>query len=227
MVTAANALVVMAKAPLPGESKTRLVPPLTFEEAAALSRALLLDQLDHLAEIDIAPLFVSFAPESSRPLFEELGAKRFSCFAQRGDGLGERMREAFRYLFARGFKNVVLIGSDLPPVPRENFDRAFVALGAGRDVVLGPAEDGGYYLVGMNRFIAGMFEGIGWSRADVLARTLKKIDHAALSYELLPVWHDVDTPEDLLRLYSGYQTGAPLMKNTSTLLQELRRRGRL
>jgi rSAM/selenodomain-associated transferase 1 len=227
MTIAANALVVMAKAPRPGESKTRLVPPLTFEEAAELARALLIDQTEHLAKIDAAELFIAFAPENSRALFAELMPARFSCFPQDGKDLGERMRQAFQTLFARGFGNIVLIGSDLPPIPLQTFSAAYASLGAGRDIVLGPSEDGGYYLVGISRLVADIFEGIHWSRSDVLDRTLEKINRASLSYEILAPWRDIDTPEDLVRVYTEHQASPFLMKNSATVLQELRQRGKL
>jgi rSAM/selenodomain-associated transferase 1 len=227
MATRDNALVVMAKAPLPRRSKTRLVPPLTFEEAAALAQALLIDQLDHLANFRGTELFVAFMPENSAPFFHALVPQGFSCFPQGGECLGERMRQAFQSLFARGFGNVILIGSDLPPIPFEVFNRAYVSLSAKCDVVLGPTEDGGYYLIGMKRLVSCIFEGIIWSRADVLNRTLEKINRAGLSYELLPTSQDVDTPQDLLRLYSRHEASPFLIKNSWALLQELRERGKL
>jgi uncharacterized protein len=227
MATRANALVVMTKAPEPGKSKTRLVPPLTFEEAAALSRALLLDQLDHLTRFCDADLYVAFTPESSAPLFHALVPQDFCCFPQSGNGLGERMTGVFQHLFDQRYERIVLIGSDLPPVPLQTFDSAYASLGSKRDVVLGPTEDGGYYLVGMKLFAPVLFEGIHWSRADVLTRTLEKISHAGLTHELLPVWYDIDTAQDLVRLHSKHQANPFLMKNSSALLQELRERGKL
>jgi uncharacterized protein len=227
MAMRANALVVMTKAPLPGESKTRLVPPLTFEEAAALSQALLLDQLDHLTNFNDAQLFVAFAPQAAAAFFQALVPTRFSCFPQEGEDLGQRMRQAFQNLLTRGFGNILLIGSDLPPIPLQTFTAAYASLGAGTDVVLGPTEDGGYYLVGMSWLVVDIFEGMHWSRADVLDCTLDKINRAGLSHTLLPLWHDVDTPEDLARLYTKQQASAFLMKNTLSVLQEFRDRGKL
>jgi rSAM/selenodomain-associated transferase 1 len=227
MAMRGNALVVMTKAPRPGESKTRLVPPLTFEEAAALAQALLVDQLSHLANFAGAELFVAFTPRNAAALFHALAPARFCCFPQEGRDLGERMGQAFQHLFTRGFKNILLIGSDLPPVPLQTFAAGYTALGAGRDVVLGPTADGGYYLAGMRRLFVDIFSGIRWSRADVLDRTLEKISAAGLTYELLPLCHDIDTPEDLVRLYGQQQASACPMKNSWPLLQELRQRGKL
>ncbi len=227
MATRGNALVVMTKAPRPGESKTRLVPPLTYEEAAAVAEALLTDQLNHLTNMAGAEVFVAFAPQNSAAFFRALVPARFSCFSQEGENLGQRMRQAFQHLFTRGFKRVLLIGSDLPPLPLETLHAAYASLSAGRNIVLGPTADGGYYLIGMSRLVVDVFAGIHWSRPDVLARTLDKISRAGLSYELLPVCQDIDTPEDLARLYSEQHAQASLMKNSWPVLQELRDRGKL
>jgi rSAM/selenodomain-associated transferase 1 len=222
-----NALVVFAKAPLPGETKTRLVPPLTFEEAAALSRALLIDQLNHLSAYNEAELFVAFAPESAAGLFGDLVPAGWSCFPQQGEDLGERMQRAIESVLAAGFTNVLLIGSDLPPVPFQTFHAAYGALNAGRDVVLGPTADGGYYLIGMSRLIRGIFAGMVWSRADVLHATLEKLGRAGLTHELVSLWHDIDTPEDLARLSRNPGKSFPSMENSRALLQEFRHRGKL
>ncbi|HEX2227952.1 MAG TPA: TIGR04282 family arsenosugar biosynthesis glycosyltransferase [Candidatus Binatia bacterium] len=227
MATRDNALVVMTKAPRPGESKTRLVPPLTYEEAAALAEALLIDQLNHLTKLAGADVFVAFTPQNAAAFFRALVPARFCCFPQEGDDLGERMRQAFHYLLTRGFKRVLLIGSDLPPLPLETLHAAYASLSAGRNIVLGPTTDGGYYLIGMSRLFVDVFTGIHWSRPDVLARTLEKISRAKLSYELLPVCQDIDTPEDLAHLYREQQAKASLMKNSWPVLQELRDRGKL
>lgn len=228
MATAANALVVMTKAPEPGRSKTRLVPPLTYAEAADLARALLADQLENLARFAGARRFIAFTPATAAGFFAGCAAQGFQSFAQRGDDLGERMANAFGDLFARGFGSVVLIGGDLPAVPLEVFERAYAALAsAAAEVVLGPSADGGYYLIGMNRLVAGIFDGIVWSRADVLARTREKCTALGLSCEILPAWYDIDKPEDLERLWPGESGRGDPMKNTLALLQELRRRGRV
>ena len=227
MATLGNALVVMSKAPRPGESKTRLVPPLTPEEAAAFAEALLIDQLNHLTKLTGAEIFVAFTPQNAAAFFRALVPAGFSCFSQEGEDIGERMRQAFQHLLTRGFKRVLLIGSDLPPLPLATLHAAYASLSAGQDIVLGPTHDGGYYLVGMSRLVVDVFAGIHWSRPDVLARTLDKISRASLSYELLPVCQDIDTPEDLARLYKEQQAKASLMKSSWPVLQELRDRGKL
>jgi uncharacterized protein len=227
MATDANALVVMTKAPEPGQSKTRLVPPLSFDEAAELARALLIDQLDHLANFDGAQLFIAFTPKTAAGFFEAYAAQGYACFLQQGNSLGERMRHAFEHLFDHGLRNVVLIGSDLPTIPLGFFEQAYGWLDdGGTDLVLGPSVDGGYYLIGMNRLLSDVFEGIVWSRDDVLDRTTEKLAALGLKYRLLSSWYDIDTAEDLNRL-SRQIFGDDGMKNTRALLHRLRGTGRL
>jgi rSAM/selenodomain-associated transferase 1 len=223
-----NALVILTKAPQPGESKTRLVPPLSYAEAADLARALLLDQLQNIATFDGARLFIAFTPETAAGFFEGFIAQGFTCFAQRGQSLGECMSHAFEHLFASGFENIILIGSDLPTLPVKIFQQAYAELEKSAvDVVLGPSADGGYYLIGMNRMITAIFDDIGWSSADVLCQTIQKLDDLGLKHELLSEWYDIDTAKDLERLQSQRTCREVVMKNTFALLNELRQRGRL
>jgi len=223
----ANALVILTKAPQPGQSKTRLVPPLSYAEAADLARALLLDQLQNLATFGGARLFIAFTPETATGFFDGFSAQGFTCFAQRGPSLGERMRHAFEHLFASGFANVILIGSDLPALPVRFFQQAYAWLEKSADIVLGPSADGGYYLIAMNRMITAIFDDIGWSSADVLSQTLHKLDDLSLKHELLSEWYDIDTVKDLEHLQSQAKCLEVAMKNTFALLNELRERGRL
>ena len=223
----ANALVILTKAPQPGESKTRLVPPLSYAEAADLARALLLDQLQNLATFDAARLFIAFTPENAAVFFEDFIDQGFTCFAQQGQLLGQRMSYAFQYLFDSGFENIILIGSDLPTLPVGFFHQGYASLDKSADVVLGPSADGGYYLVGLKRMIAAIFDDIGWSGADVLSQTIHKLDDLGVKYELLSEWYDIDTVKDLERLLSQRRCHEVAMKNTFALLNELTRRGRL
>jgi uncharacterized protein len=224
----ANAMVILTKAPQPGQSKTRLVPPLSYTEAADLARALLIDQVENLARLDSARLFIAFTPEEAAGYFEGFIVQGFTCFAQRGQSLGERMRHAFAHLFASGFANIILIGSDLPALPLRFFHQAYACLEeSAADVVLGPSADGGYYLVGMNRMIAAVFDDMTWSGADVLSQTIHKLGDLGLKHELLPECYDIDTAKDLKRLQSQTMCREVAMKNTFALLNELTQRGRL
>jgi rSAM/selenodomain-associated transferase 1 len=224
---AANALVVFTKVPEAGQSKTRLVPPLSFAEAALLAQALLMDQLNNLSKLTAARLFVAFSPPEADTFFRAFITHDFICFPQHGETLGERMKYAFRQLFDNGFNNVVLIGSDLPVIPLGYFRQAYDWLEQReRDVILGPSEDRGYYLIAMKSLIPEIFEGIAWSRDEVLARTMAKLDRLNRKYELLPLLYDIDRPDDLKRL-SRDTAAAGMMKNTFRVLNELKRAGRL
>jgi uncharacterized protein len=224
----ANALVIMTKAPEPGRSKTRLVPPLSYAEAADLARALLFDQLENLTRFDGARLFIAFTPENAAGFFEGFVRQGFTCFPQRGQSLGERMSHAFEHVFASAFDNIILIGSDIPALPLALLNQAYRVLErSAADVVLGPSADGGYYLVGMNRMTRIIFEDIAWSRGDVLAQTIQKLAGIGLTHELLPEGYDIDTADDLGRLQSERNSRDVLMKNTFTLLNQLKQRGKL
>lgn len=228
MPTADNALVILTKFPEPRQSKTRLVPPLSFDDAAELARALLLDQLQNLARFTAAQLFIAFTPPSAASFFEALLPREASCFCQQGDSLGDRMRHAFAVLFSKGFSRVVLIGGDLPAVPLEALADAVAALEKDSEIVLGPSLDGGYYLVGMSRLISEIFEGIRWSQPDVLTLTTAKLVSLKKKYKLISPWYDIDTIDDLRHLESDFAAApAGFMKNTLALLQKFRQRGKL
>ncbi len=188
----------MAKAPIAGEVKTRLMPPLTQEQAADLCRALLLDQLEHLSGLTVAELYLVYAPGSAASLMERLAPSNFHCLAQRGGDLGERMNAAFIDLWRRGHRNVVLVGSDLPALPLTILERAFKLLTESTgQVVLGPSRDGGYYLVGMNRPAPEIFQDMRWSHDQVLKETTERLVKLGIQPAMLPEWFDIDSVEDL------------------------------
>jgi rSAM/selenodomain-associated transferase 1 len=201
MPTSANALAVMAKAPVAGLVKTRLMPPLDEKQAAELYRALLIDQLEHLTALSIADLYVAFTPGEASQMIENLAPAGYHCFPQAGSDLGDRMQEVLAELRRRGHRNAIVLGSDLPPVPLTTLHEAFKRLSADRKrVVLGPSQDGGYYLIGMNQPTPEVFFGMSWSHQRVLADTTEKLRQLGIDFCLLPHWLDVDTAEDLARL---------------------------
>jgi rSAM/selenodomain-associated transferase 1 len=191
----------MAKPPVAGSVKTRLVPPLTQEQAAELYSALLLDQLEHLTSLDIADLFVAVEPGEGNDILESLMPARYTCFPQRGADLGERMREVFAELWRRGHREVILIGSDLPPVPLDTLREGFAALlEPEKRVILGPSLDGGYYLIGMNQPVPELFSHMTWSHDGVAAETLARLARLRIPFGLVRESFDIDRVEDLERL---------------------------
>ena len=117
-----------------------------------------------------------------------------SLFVQRGKDLGDKMRQAFVDRFAEGYKKVVIIGSDSPSLPVSYINKA---LASEKDLVIGPSTDGGYYLIAMSGKLSEVFSGVAWGTENVLGETLKKIKGTSISFELLPIWYDVDSPDDL------------------------------
>lgn len=217
----ANALAVMAKAPIPGTVKTRLAPPLTQEQAAELYHALLSDQLEQLNSLEAVDLYVAFTPTDAMPLIASIAPAGYRCFAQRGGDLGERMNEVFAELWQRGHRNLILIGSDLPPVPLNTFHEGFAQLSSGeKRVVLGPSSDGGYYLVGMSQPVPQIFSGMTWSHDRVLMQTTEKLADGSIAFGLLPAWFDIDTIADIERLQAiSEPTVRRAMKRTLAFLQ--------
>jgi rSAM/selenodomain-associated transferase 1 len=219
MLIRANALVVMAKAPIPGSVKTRLMPVFSAPQAAALARALLVDQLEHLRAFRNADLYLAFTPLGARRSIRRLTPTRFEIFPQRGVGLGARMQNSFATLFAKGYKRIVLIGGDLPPVPLTDLAQAFADLDHPRpSAVLGPSLDGGYYLIGLNRDQPALFHRMIWSHDRVFAQTLEKLEVSGVRSKQLRPWFDVDTIDDVRRLLLLRGPSTKAMKNTLSLL---------
>ncbi len=196
------ALAVMAKAPRAGKVKTRLSPPLTPEQAAELNVQFLRDTAENLATIAGGAGLISYTPVGDEALFAELLPETFALVPQRGDGFGERLLAAAQDILAIGYGAVCLIDSDSPTVPGEAYAQGVEALrGPGDRVVLGPSDDGGYYLIGMKKAHREPFEGIAWSTASVLDETLSRCRKAGLEVVMLPTWYDVDdvTTLDVLK----------------------------
>jgi uncharacterized protein len=191
----------MAKAPIPGSVKTRLVPPLTEEQAAQFSRALLIDLLNSVKELGAVEFYLFYAPEGAKALMQELAGYNFHLLPQRGDDLGARMQGAFADLWSAGYRKVVLTGSDFPPFPLDYLVQAFDWLETSAPrIVLGPSGDGGYYLIGMNQPTPEIFVDMTWSHDAVLVRTLEKLAVLNIETKQLPVWFDIDTPADFEHL---------------------------
>ena len=208
------ALGLMAKAPLEGEVKTRLVPPLTAREAAALNVCFLRDMaanIDSISETEAAAGLVVYTPAGAESAFAGVLPERFSLLAQRGAHLGERLCNATDDLLKQGYGGVCLINSDSPTLPGSILVRALNLLAKDGDrVVLGEAEDGGYYLIGLKHAHRNLFNEIAWSTSDVLARTRQRAAEIDLPVELLPPWYDVDDAVTLSRLCEELLFTSPL-----------------
>jgi rSAM/selenodomain-associated transferase 1 len=194
------AVMIMAKAPRAGEVKTRLCPPLSPAEAAELYRCFLRDKIAQVRALPSTSPFIAFTPADSRPLFEGL-APGFRLIEQEGVDLGSRLRNSLDHVVSDGHAGALAIDSDTPTLPIDFLRRAVALVAAPEiDLVLGPSDDGGYYLIGMRRVRPGLFEEIPWSTAAVLSETIRHAEAEGLRIACLPPWFDVDTPADLARL---------------------------
>jgi uncharacterized protein len=216
-----KALLIFAKQPLPGKVKTRLSPPLSFEEAAAVYRCMLSDTLAKVADLTGVVTFLFFEPSGEAADFFQENFPGIRTFPQQGEGLGERLEKAFELVFALGFASVTVIGTDSPDLPLSYMEEAFrLSEKAGADAVFGPAADGGYYLVALRCHHPGLFRDIPWSTNHVLEKSMTAATSLGLQVELLPVWHDIDTVEDLKRFLA-----AGASECASSTLRFLREKG--
>jgi len=214
------AIGVMAKAPQPGLAKTRLCPPLHPAQAAQLSAAFLRDITENIALAGrSAPIHgcVAYAPAGDEAWFNgHLAADTGLVLADGSppmppgvDGLGRCLLHAVQTIVQSGFGAVCLVNSDSPTLPTAVLVRAAqVLLAPGERVVLGPAEDGGYYLIGMKQPYAQLFTDIAWSTGKVAAATLDRAASLGLEVVTLPTWYDVDDVASLARLLAEAADGA-------------------
>jgi hypothetical protein len=202
----------MAKAPLVGRTKTRLGSVLTPVQAAELSGAFLRDVTENIrlaGETVALAGFVAYAPEGEEALFDDLLARGTGLVLADGsialpqgvEGFGRCLLHAAVSLFAAGYGSVCLVNADSPTLPTSLLCDAVTALAQPGDrMVLGVAEDGGYYLIGLKSPDPALFQGIAWSTAKVSAQTLQRAEHRRLEVVQLPVWFDVDDAASLARL---------------------------
>jgi uncharacterized protein len=195
------AFAVMAKAPRSGEVKTRLVPPLDAEQAAALSACFLKDvTANFLAAAECLPSagYIAYSPPGSEAVFCDLARPGIQLLPPRRVGLGFSLFHAAEDLLASGYGGACLVNSDSPTLPTALLVEAAAALRVPGDrVVLGPATDGGYYLIGLKRAHRQLFEGIAWSTDQVFRQTVERAASLALEVVTLAPWYDVDDATSL------------------------------
>lgn len=230
------ALVIFAKAPVPGQVKTRLCPPLTEDEAATLHGSFVIDMLER-TKVATTKLKLPFdrhlacAPSSTLVFFQIMEERQsVKLIDQVGDDLGARMQQTFATLFGKGYQQVFIVGTDVPSLPLDHYKQALALLNT-HDVVLGPALDGGYYLIGLKQPQPELFTDIAWSTDRVLAATQEKAANLGLKVALLPSWRDVDTIDDLQALIDASAADAKKPKTeqafsarTAGALQHLAKR---
>jgi rSAM/selenodomain-associated transferase 1 len=229
------ALAVMTKAPRSGEVKTRLVPPLTHDEAAQLNTSFLRDICASISaaccrvplQIDegIALGVGVYTPRGAEAAYGDILPEQFLLISQRGNHFGDRLIFAAEDLFKVGFSSVCLINSDSPTVPAERFSQAVKLLRLPGDrIVLGPCDDGGYYLIGIKSLHRELFEQIDWSTERVFEQTRQRAAEIDVEVKLLPAGYDIDDRAALRRLCGelfGENSRDGLAPNTRKFLTEI------
>jgi rSAM/selenodomain-associated transferase 1 len=199
--------------PVPGGVKTRLAKELGEQRACAIYAAFITDLIARFRSSG-TQRYLCFTPDDddSRHYFEKMAGSEFGLWPQPAGDLGTRMERFFNEYLSAADDRVVVIGSDSPTLPQEYLERAFDELGHDElaknentpaDCVVGPATDGGYYLIGMRGRVWPVFADMMWSKPGVLDRTVARLAGAGARLALLPVWYDVDTPDDW-RMLAGH-----------------------
>lgn len=199
-------LVVVAKAPVPGKVKTRLIPHFTPEAAADLYRCFLQDRITTIDTLKGVDLAIAYTPADAKDMFAPFSRNGICLFSQNGKDLGERLNNIFVEKLADSYDAVSVIDSDTPDLPQSTILESFNRLLSNQtDVVFGPCHDGGYYLVGMRKPHPELFVDIPWSTEKVLSNTLERAKKLDVKTDLLPWWNDLDTFEDLVVFYNKYK----------------------
>jgi rSAM/selenodomain-associated transferase 1 len=202
-MSASCAVIVFAKAPVPGTVKTRLAAGIGIEAAARLAERMLVEAVARALEASVGPVALCCAPDARHPAFAQLAARAPVALCEQGDGdLGERMHRAFRR-FLGLHDRAIVIGTDAP-----GLDAAYLRDAAARltdhAAVIGPALDGGYTLIGLRRSAPELFTGIAWSTPEVLDQTRMALRRLGIAHAELAPLADVDEPEDLRHVPAGW-----------------------
>ena len=187
---------MLSKAPDPGQVKTRLIPLLGESGAAGLYEGLLRSTLEMAVNADLCPVDLWCSPAMTHPFFQQCRQQYGVELKQQTEGdIGCRMAHALDFA-SRSSRLLVLIGADCPALSADDLDEAFDLLGRGTEVVLGPAEDGGYYLIGMNGLYPFVFGDVPWSTPTVLDLTKTRLKSKQVNWQCLTAHRDLDTPDD-------------------------------
>ena len=190
-------LVMFIKFPEQGQVKSRLAKDLGEEKSAELYRCFIEDLLARFSKRDYR-FQIAFYPAVKECEIKEMFGNDFLYIPQSGEDLGERMKNAFSRCFSGGPRSVVIIGSDVPDLPAWIVEEAFFSLGD-HDAIIGPSVDGGYYLIGFRKetFNPAIFTGPKWGNEDVFQQTMTILQEGGALVYTLPVWQDIDRPEDI------------------------------
>ena len=211
-------LLIFIRNPMIGKVKKRLLKDCDRIFITVLYKQFIIDLLSTIKKLNIEFKICFYPPDSEKNIISLFG-NNYQYIPQKGNNLGERMKNSFNKVFKEGYKNVVLIGSDIPDLPGDFILKSFDFLQL-NDVVIGPSRDGGYYLIGLNKdsFNALIFQDIIWSSESVFNDTIKILNKLTLTVHILPEWNDIDTIDDLHDLYNRNQSTNFRKSKTMSLL---------
>jgi rSAM/selenodomain-associated transferase 1 len=211
-------IIVYLKNPAPGEVKTRLQTRYTQEQAARLYRAFIQDTVETAQTVEADRYFAAYTPAGCEPEIEELVPEGWNLTPQVGADLGARMLGSLRSSITSGADKVILIGTDIPSLPRTHLISAINRLD-NNDLVLGPTNDGGFYLIGTRIMLPDIFPDVAWSTDQVFEQTAEGVRSHSLLMSLIPPWNDIDTPDDLDAAL--LQTKAGVLRHTRSAVDAL------
>lgn len=215
-----NALLVVAKRPFPGQTKTRLTPPLSAWDAARLYECMLRDTIHLMEQVSKVDRYIAYLPETDEGYFRDL-APNFNRILQVGDDLGSRLDHSLTHCLSMGYQRVAIMNSDGPTLPPLYLASAFEILKDKADIVLGPSQDGGYYLIGLKKPAPRLLREVRMSTPYVLNETLAIAVEEGLRIALLPAWYDVDDTVSLSQLIDELKTDPNVRaKHTRAFLLE-------
>jgi rSAM/selenodomain-associated transferase 1 len=211
---------LFVKLPEKGRVKSRLARHVGEDAALSLYENMVLDAIDMLKRGRF-PFRICYTPPDARDQMTEWLGREYYCLPQTGDDLGDRMDEAFADVFSGDVEEALLIGSDIPGLTTGIIEEAFASL-VTHDAVIGPADDGGYYLIGFrkNTFTPGIFHDMVWSTSTVFRITMDKLHDASRKVHILSELTDVDTVEDLKTLLSQVRGQASEPSRTRSFLEQ-------
>ena len=206
-----NAVIIFTRYPEIGKVKTRLAASIGNESAYLVNEILVGRTFKECLKLEENrfSLFAFYSDMKNEEFFPDSIAKRFLIYNQDGENIGEKMRNAFEKIFNLGFEKAVILGTDIPDISESILSKSFLELEQ-NNIVIGPSNDGGYYLLGMNKFYHNIFDDIKWGTESVFEKTIDKIHENNLSYTTIDRLTDIDVKEDLL---SWYELNKPNSEN--------------
>lgn len=198
-----RSIIIMAKIPSAGRVKTRLQPKLSPKQCAALADAFLQDTAAKAKKV-CENVILAYSPAEEISALKKILPSQNVFTEQKGKDLGEKMFNAFKFAFEQNSDLVVMLGTDSPTFPADFIEQAFEFLELETDVVLGGAEDGGFYLIGLRALSEEIFEHVEWSSPKAFEQVYRNIMNLNLHLREVPSWYDVDEPRDLEKLRAEF-----------------------